>query len=210
MASLSLFIDTTSNGLIADVNDASSINPASLPLYFGDTLSLSVYLMNKVGTTLSGSNPFSVINTAGITFFLYLDDGLVGGTIYTQQISWSTDPTNSYFLSSLSLNTLALQTFLGAATSKSCWMKAGYVQNGLQTTVLSVMVNIGVGIPSVSLVVPAGLTPLSAEVANTTYVQVQGVAGNGFYLVSPSGKKIYIHVADNPDGTATLNSDPVN
>lgn len=213
MARLSLFIDTTSNSLIAGVNSPLSINPASVPLYYGDTLSLQVYLLNTTGTTLSGFNPYTVINNAGLQLFVYLDDSIVGGTIYTQQISWSADATNSYFYSTLSLNTAALATLLGSSTSKTCWMKIGYVQGGLQTTVLSVLVTIGVGIPSTSLVVPAGLTALSVEVAATMFVPIDGNPNNpgaGFYLVSPAGKKLFISAFDNPDGTASLQASPVN
>lgn len=213
MARLSLFIDTTSNSLIAGVNAPMSVNPASLPLYYGDTLNLQIYLMNTTGTTLSSSNPYTIINNAGLQLFVYLDDSIVGGTIYTQQISWNADPANSYFYSTLSLNTAALATLLGSATSKTCWMKIGYVENGLQTTVLSVVVTIGVGIPSTSLVVPAGLNALSVEVARTMFVPIDGNPDNpgaGFYLVSPAGKKIFISAFDNPDGTCTLQASPVN
>ena len=213
MARLSLYIDTTSNGLIAGVNNPFSINPASLPLYYGDTLNLQIYLMNSTGTTLSSSNPYTVINNAGLQLFVYLDDSIVGGTIYTQQISWASDPTNSYFYSTLSLNTAALQTLLGAATSKTCWLKVGYVENGLQTTVLSVVVTIGVGIPSTSLIVPAGLNALSVEVARTMFLPIDGNPnnpGNGFYLISPAGKKLFVSAFDNPDGTASLQASPVN
>ena len=213
MASLALFIDTTSNSLIAGINAPTSVNPAGIPFYFGDTLNLSVTLLNTTGTTLSGSNPYTIINTSGAQLFLYLDDGLVAGTIYTQQISWQTDPTNSYFFSSLSLNTNALQTLLGIKTSASCWLKVGYVQNGLQTTVLSALVSIGVGIPSTNLVVPANLTPLSAEVAANLFVHLDGNPNNpgqGFYLVSPAGKKFFVCIADNPDGTGTFQANPVN
>lgn len=212
MASLALYIDTTSNSLIAGVNDFSSVDPATLPFFFGDTLNLQVYLMNKTGTTLSGSNPYTVIVTAGITFFLYFTDGKATATIYTQQISWNSDPANQYFYSTLSLNTAALQTLLGTSTGASCYMKAGYIQNGLQTTVLSAVVNIGVGIPSTNLVVPANLTPLSVEVARAMFVPEDGAPANpgqGFFLLTPNGKKLYIHATDNPDGTASFNADPL-
>jgi hypothetical protein len=212
MANLNLFIDTTSNGLIAGLNAPVSVNPSSLPFFYGDTLGLQVYLLNTTSTTLAGSNPYTVINTAGLQLFAYLDNGLAGvnNVIYTQQISWATDPTNSYFYSTLSLNTAALQTLLGTATSANCYLQIGYVQNGLQTTVLSIPVTIAVGIPSTNLVVPAGLIPLSVQVAQAMFVPIAGQAGNGFYLISPLGKKLLISAIDNPDGTASLQASPAN
>jgi hypothetical protein len=214
MARLNLFIDTTSNSLLAGLASPLQVNPATLPLWFGDTLSLQIYLLNTTNSSLFGSNPYTVINNAGLQLFLYLDDGTIApGVIYTQQITWQADPTNSYFYSTLSLNTMALQTLLGTATTANASLKVGYVQAGLQTTVLSVPVTIGVGIPSSGLVVPPGLTPLSVEVANNLFVHLDGNPNNpgqGFYLVSPAGKKLLVHAIDNQDGTASLIADPTN
>jgi len=213
MASLNLTIDTTNDALLAGYYAPITIDPQSLPFYFGDTISLKVQLLNKTNTTLAGSNPYTIINTAGLQLFMFLTDGKIGGTIYTQQISWNTDPTFSYFFSTLSLNTLALQTLLGMNTSATCWLQIGYVQNGLPVTVFSQQIVISVGIPATNLVVPAGLTPLSAEVANAMFVHLDGNPNNpgqGFFLVTPNGKKLFICAADNPDGTAVFQANPVN
>ena len=211
MARLNLFVDTTSNSLLAGLTAPITINPTSLPLYYGDTLSLQVYLLNKVSSTLAGSNPYTIINTAGLQLFVYLDDGTITpGNVYTQQISWNTDPTNSYFYSTLALNTNAIQTLIGTGTSGNAVLKIGYIQNGVQTTVLSVNVVIGVGIPPSSIVVPPGLTPLSVQVAQAMFVPIAGQAGNGFYLITPNGKKLFICATDQPDGTAVFQASPVN
>lgn len=214
MARLNLYIDTTSNQILAGFSAPFALNPATLPLWFGDTLSLQIYLLNTNSSVLAGFNSYTIINNAGLQLFVYLDDGTITpGVIYTQQINWTADPTNSFFYSTLSLNTMALQTLLGTATSAGATLKVGYVQGGLQTTVLSVPVSIGVGLPSTQLVVPAGLTPLSLEVANNLFVHLDGNPNNpgqGIYMYSPLGKKFLLHIIDNLDGTGSFVADAQN
>ncbi len=210
MAHLTLYVDTTSNDLISGLNRSDTVDPQKIPFYYGDTINLKIYLFDKVQT--SSPNDFTplIIPTTGLQLFLYLDDGIVNGTVYTQQITWSTDANEQYFYASLALNTVALQTLLGATTGKQCYMKIGYIQDGLQTTVFSQLVNIGVGIPNTTLVVPAGLTPLSAEVANATYYPLQPVAGLPLYIESPLGKILVLRAVDQPDGSALLEATPIN
>lgn len=202
-AQLDLYIDTTDNAFIGGLNTTANVNPFDLPLFYGDTISLRIYLMDKLQTTNPSIFPYEILGTAGLQLFLYLDDGLVAGTIYTQQITWSTDANNQYFYANLALNTAALATLLGSATSRECYLKIGYVQGGLQTTVISRQVQIGVGIPSVALVVPPGQTPLSAEVAAATFFPLTPVAGQPLFIMSPAGKIFMMRAVDNADGTAS-------
>jgi len=213
MPRLSLYIDTTANRLVAGPLNPYTIDPRSLPFWFGDTLSLSVQLLNTEGTGLLSANPFVIIPTAGLQLFAYIDDGLVGGTIYTQQISWNSSPDFSYFFSTLSLNTAALQTLLGANQTATAYLKIGYVQNGLPCTVYSSKITIGVGLPQTNLDVPANLTALSVEVAKAMFVQVNGNPdnpGQGFILISAAGKQCMVYLKDNADGTAELDTLPLN
>jgi len=213
VADLKLFNNISNNTLVAGQKSTQPVDPSSLPLYFGDTLNLIIYLL-QIPTGYNAQDPsnstLETVTTAGLQLFLYLDDGVVGGTIYTQQVAFATDPTNSYFYGTLALNTPALQTLLGTNTSAPCWLKMGYVQNGVQTTTLSKQVTIGVGIPVGALVVPAGLTPLSQEVAQAEFFPLQPKAGLALYLESPNGKIIAVVAVDNPDGTASLQANPVN
>ncbi len=200
MAEIRLYIDATDNQLIAGLNSATPVPASSLPFFYGDTLPLRVYLFNKLPDALPSDFPFEIIPTNGLSFFVYLDDGKPSPTIYTQQITWATDPNNQYWYANLALNTAALATLIGTSTSASCWLKIGYVQDGLQTTVYSQQVTIGVGIPVASLTTPPGLTALSVEVANATYVPLQPVAGQAIWLMSPLGKKIALMAVDDADG----------
>lgn len=218
MAQLTLYINTSNNTLVAGQLSTQAIDPSSLPFFYGDTLTLFVYLLQWP----KGYNPQDVTNstlqtvsTAGLTLSLYIDDGTIGGIIYTQALTFQTDPNNQYFYtpvgSLLALNTAALATLLGTSTGpKPAYLKIGYTQNGLVTTILSRQVNIGVGLPSQPLVVPPGQTPLSAEVANATYFPRQPVAGLPLFLESPNGKILLLAATDQPDGTAQFTASPIN
>jgi hypothetical protein len=210
MVQINLYIDTTENILISGLNTSGSFDPNKIPFYYGDTVNLRVYLMDKLQVRFPSDFPYSIIPTTGLQLFLYLDDGTVGGTIYTQQISWATDANSQYFYATLALNTAALATLLGVSTGKTCYLKIGYVQAGLQTTVFSQTINIGVGIPASGLVVPPGLTPLSVEVANATYYPLAPAAGVPLYITSPNGKILIIRAVDQPDGTADMEASPIN
>ena len=192
MAQLTLFINTSNNTLVAGRQSTQPLGTA-LPLFFGDTLSLVIYLL-QLPEGYNGQDPansqLETVSTAGLQLLLYLDDGDVAGTIYTQEVAFQTDANNEFFYAPLALNTDALKTLLGANTSAQAWLKIGYVQGGLQTTVLSLQVTIQVGLPTQPLVVPAGLTPLSAEVANATYLSLNPVPGRAIYLESPDGTKM--------------------
>jgi hypothetical protein len=214
MAQVTLFINTTNGTLAASQTNASVVDPSSLPLYYGDTLLLNIYLL-QTPPGYDPANPtasqLQTVPLAGLTLYVYMDDGTVNNVIYTQQIAWSVDPTVSFFYASLPLNTAPLLAlFANAATSATVWLKIGYVQNGLTTTVFSEQVTMGVGLPNAPLVVPPGLTPLSVEVAKTMFLQLAGVAGGGFYLISAAGKKVYIANVDQGDGTAAVEASPVN
>ena len=213
MADLKLFINTSNNTLVGGQTSTQVVPASSLPLFYGDTLNLIIYLLQ----TPAGYNPTDPSNStlqtvplAGLQLFLYLDDGEVAATVYASQVAFATDPTGSYFTGTLALNTAALQTLLGTNTSAGCWLKVGYVQGGLQTTVLSQQVTVGVGIPVGVLVVPPGLTPLSAEVANALYWTVAPVNGRALYLASPTGKLVALVAVDTADGSVEVRGSPVN
>jgi len=215
MNNLNLYVDTTANQLLAGLNAPSAIDPTTLPFNLGDTINLQVYLLNKTGSTLQSYNPYTIIPNAGLALVVYLDNGLVDGLIYTQQITFTNDPGQQFFYAPLSFsNTGALATLLGSTTEATAWLHIGYLQNGVMTTVLAVQVSIGVGVYGVTggqlAIVPPGLTPLSEQAAVQQFVQVAGPAGQGFILQSPNGKKFLLQVKDNPDGSGEFQASPIN
>lgn len=214
MAQLTLYIDTTSNTLITGQTSAVPIAPTALQLFFGDTIQLQVFLFNKPASSSApsiGQFPFSILPTSGLTLYFYLDDGTISGTIYTQQISWTASADGTYFTANLSLNTAALQALIGANTEASCWIKIGYVQGGLPTTVYSQKVTVKVGLPSLSAPsVPAGFTALSVEVGGQLFIPAQPVAGQPILIMSAAGKIIALAAVDQPDGTASFAPSNIN
>lgn len=215
MAQLNLFIDISRNQLLASTVSSQNVDINSLAWFFGDTPTFNIYLLTPNGGSPSAPQFANVLPT-GLALFLYLDDGTISGTIYTQQITWTpvitTTPVNGvqtpsggYFTANLALNTSALQTLIGGGTSGSCWIKIGYVQNGLPTTILSKQVTINVGLPSPAVIpTPAGQTAISAEVAAQTFVPLIGPAGGTFQMTSANGVVFVVGVIDNGDGTGSF------
>jgi hypothetical protein len=207
---LNLFIDTSSKSLLSTVNGGISVNPSSLPLFFPDTLTLNVYLLQPIGNAPIGNTQYQTVPTTGLSLLLYLDGGVEGSPILTQVVTWVTDPTDSFFIGNLSLNTVQVQQNLGKQQSLRCYLKIGYIQNGLSTTLISSPVSILPGLPTNPLVVPPGLVPLSVQAAQAMFVPLAGLAGEGFYLITPNGKKLFLQAIDQPDGTASFLASPVN
>ena len=196
--------------MVAGLNRSAVLDPLSIPFYYGDTINLIVYLLTPNPVADPQSPKFSIIPTTGVQLFLYLDDGTIGGTIYTQQIAWSTDANSQYFFATLPINTAALQALMGSTQQQTVSIKIGYVAGGQTTTVFSQQIQIRVGLPNVALAVAPGLTALSQEVAKATYFPIFPQAGLSLLLMSPNGKQIAISVVDNPDGTASLQQSLLN
>lgn len=210
MASITLFIDTTNDSLVAGLTSTQVFDAGSLPFFYGDSPTINIYLLTRVYTAGQSGYTFAAPNNTGLSVQLFLDDGLVGGTIYTFQTVFVPDVNNSFVTATLPLNTPALATLLGSNTNASCWMKIGYLKNGVPTTVLSQRVNIGVGLPNVVPVVPAGQTAISAETASATFVNKTPVNGEPIYFASPAGKIFALVAVDQDDGTAIGTISPVN
>lgn len=213
MAQLTLYVNTSNNSLVAGRASTQAVDAGSLPFFYGDTLSLIIYLL-QLPAGYNAQDPanstLQTVSTAGLQLSVWIDDGTNGGTVYTDQIAFDTDAGNTYFFADLPLNTVALATLLGSSQSKTAYLQIGYVQAGKQTTVLTRVVNIGVGIPNVTQAVAPGLTPLSAEAANAAYFPKNPVPGLPIYLESLNGKILALMAVDNPDGTASLQANPIN
>jgi hypothetical protein len=212
MALFQIFINVATGKAVAGPSSATNV---TLPiLYCPDTPTLQVYLEQPS----PGSNlavPFTPIPTAGLTFYCYLNDGTLNGTVYTQQITWTpgSDSSGPFFNATLALNTNALETLVTAAGTNggSCYLEFGYVQNGLQTTVFRQQVTVLPGLPSNAIApAPPGQIPLTVQVANQMYVPQQPIAGQPIELMSKNGKILVLQAVDNPDGTASFVAAPAN
>lgn len=200
---------------MAGLSSSQLIDPSSLPLFYPDTPNFSIYLLGlPVGynPTNQSASAFASIVPSGLKLYAFMDDGKIGGTTYTQQVTWTIDPTNSFFTGSIPLNTAAIVTLLGTGTSASAWLHIGYTDaNGNQFTVFSRQVRIGVGINTgAAVVVPPGLTALSKEEALQLFWTINPVVGRPLYLESPNGKIFALTVVDNPDSTASFEASQLN
>jgi hypothetical protein len=214
MADLKLFVNTSNNTLSAGQLSSQSIDAASLPFFCPDTFNLVVYLLQTpLGYNAQdpSNSKLQTVSNAGMTINVYLNDGTLGGVTYASALGLVPDPSNTYATGVLSLNTDLMKALcVSPATRASCWIKIVYVQNGLETTVLSQQVNIGIGVLLPASVPIMGQTPLSVEVANATYLPKEPVAGLAHYLESPNGKIFMLAAIDNADGTATFVATQIN
>lgn len=209
-----LFVDVSSNHLLVGNGANQFLQPQSLPFYYGDTLPIQVYLVTRLTTPNPSPTTwqYQIVSTAGLSLQLYLTDGLAGGTTYTNQLAWATDPNNQYFYANLAMNTagiLALVTAAQNAPAKA-YLQIGYTDSGVPVSVQKQLININVGIPPAGIVIPAGFNALSVEVANATYFPLQPVAGLSLQLKSPNGKIFVLQVVDQPDGSALFAASPIN
>lgn len=204
-----LYIVVSEKRLITGISGGTSFSASSIPLFFGDTITLKVYLLERdpAVTQINATNPYRVIDLSGLSLQLYIDNGLRNSpTIYADVLVFTTDatdPTKQFFTADLPLNTTPLQTLVdqNAPNDSQAYLKVAYFQNSKQTTILSALVNIGIGVPSSAPTPPAGQTALTVEVANGTYAPLQPSPGQPRMVVSPSGKKMIEVCVDNPDGT---------
>jgi len=207
MQQLVLYIDTTSNRLVAGLTNTVVVQPTSLAFYYGDTLSIQVFLLKPSGVVNNlNVPPWTSIPNAGLTLEMFLDDGKIGGTIYTSQIVWTLNADGISFSATLPMLTAALATLIGTATNAAAYLKIGYLSGGLPTTVFSQQINVNVGLPTNAVPVPApGQTALSVEVAKTLFLQIAMPAGQGILLTSAAGKKFLLFAQDNAvDGSASV------
>ncbi len=214
---LNIFIDIANDALIGGLNSSRVGSATNLPLFYGDTLAVQVYLMTPIAQNPNPAAPagfpYVGVSTAGLSLSLLIDDGLPDTTnIYTQQLTWATDANNSYFYANVPLNTAAIKTLLGSKSSASATLQIGFTQGGLPRTILVQPITITAGIPNVVVAVPAGQTSISAEVALATFIPKDSTVrlGEPIYLSSPLGKIIALMCVDNGDGTASFQANPIN
>lgn len=210
---MTLYIDTTSNRLLTNLNLNAQLQPQSLPFFYGDTLPVRVYLLQRLTNAVVGptNSQFSIIPTTGLALSFYLTNGIAGGTIYTNQVMWAMDANQQYFYADVPMNTAGLLALVAAAgvNAASAYLQIGYTDGAEPVSVLNQVVRVGVGVPPAAIVIPPGFDALSVQVANATYVPIAGIAGMPIYLISPSGKKIALMAVDDGDGGVSFQANPL-
>ncbi|HEV2210862.1 MAG TPA: hypothetical protein VG167_18975 [Verrucomicrobiae bacterium] len=208
MAQSDIYIDTNAGTVVSGINNSQA---AALPPFIqGDTPTFRIWLLSRTASFPLVS-PYSLVPIAGLQLEAALGDKIGNVTnYYANQFVWapSTDPNNpNYFIAQFPLNTPALNTLIGSAASAQTTFEVKYLANGFPTTVLSVpaivqasVIKAG-GVPAV----PPGLTPLSAEYANATFM-TRTVTGQLFFKNPNTGKIVALYLGD--DGS--MHEDPVN
>jgi hypothetical protein len=207
MAQFDLYIDVDGGQLVSGLTNPQA---AFLPLLVEDDVpTLRIRLLKRTAS-YPLVNPYTYMPIAGLSLEAALGDKKGNVTnYYTTQFVWapSTDPTDpNYFSAQFPLNTAALETLIGGNASAKTTFEVKYLQGGIPTTVLSMDATVQAavikagGVPAV----PPGLTPLSAEYANATFL-TRTVVG-AIYLQNPNtGQKVALYLDD--DGT--FHADPV-
>ncbi len=153
----------------------------------GDSIKLRIRIIEPSG----GSGVY--IPVSGITLDVALGPKPNTGTYHARQVTWtpSADLADPYFEAILALNTPAIDALLAGVTEAATWFEVKMFQDALPTTVLSKQVQISAAVILPGTVTPApGDTPLSAEVANATYLKrviigsFEQVSADGLHRVS--------------------------
>lgn len=202
MGLLKLFVDRASGTLRRGLTAASTA--ALPPLTQGDTVGLEISVVEDNpsggfgGVSLVNLGSYSLKVAIGAT---PLGDGSV--TPFALQTSWTLNDAQNKWTGSLALNTTALNTWLGTASTKQAWFEieirdtaTGNYETiyGGTVTIRAQLISAGSSIP-----VPSDVALGTAEAA-ATYVRKQGEAGGSIILTSPDGtKRVQLYCDD--DGT---------
>lgn len=201
MAALNLYIDIDRGECVRSASD-SSIAP--LPqLTQGDSLQLRIWLLAGFSRFVA----YSKVPVSGITLQVAVGTRSGGATTYyTQQFTWtpSADLGQPYFTGTLPMNTAEITSLLGSSDKANAVLEAKMIVGGEPITVISRAVTINASVIKADTdVVPAPLTPLSAEAARAMFVQVSHVGP--IDLMNANGKGVRIYCDD--DGA--FRSDPI-
>lgn len=173
MAQFDIYIDVTTNTVIGGIGPGQTFSVPLPPFVEGDTPTFRIFLCIPTGNPIS---PYTLMPIGGLSLQAAIGDKIGNATnYYTNQFTWapSTDPTNpNYFIATFPMNTAAITNLIGSASQASSTFEVKYIQGGVPTTVLSQSITVQAAvIKNGGVVVPPGLTPLSAEVANATFLK---------------------------------------
>jgi len=196
MAQFDISIDVVAGAVIGGAITPLAVN---LPQFVqGDTPTLRIFPYNP---TYNPITPYIAMPIAGLSLMAALGDKVGNATnYYTQQFTWaaSTDPQNpNYWIAPFPLNTDAITTLIGAKSQAQTTFHVEYISAGVPTTILEVPVTIQAAvIKNGGVIVPAGLTALSAEAANATFLK-RTIEGAFFLKNTTTGKTYAVYMDDN-------------
>lgn len=205
MAQFDIFIDVYKGITVTGLSNPQAVD---LPiLYQGDDPTLRIWLLNPTGIA---ATPYTYLDTTGLTLQVAVGQKKgTGGIVYTSQLTWAlnTDPTKPFFSAQLPMNTTPINTAIGSSAAVTDgFFQVVYLQSGVQTTVLEVAAPINASvIQNGGVIVPPGLTPVSQQYADSTYL-ARTIAGTVVWKNTNTGKLVAQYLGD--DGE--LHWDPLN
>lgn len=174
MAYRDLFIDIDRGELVTGPTD--STIAAMPPIVQGDSLPLRIWLLRGYSRLLT---EYESVPVAGLTLQVAIGRRVGDETeYYTQQFSWtaSDDLAQAYWEAVLPTNTAEITTLLGSGSSATAYFEVKVVEATPRTVLSKLVTVLASVIKEEGLVVPEGLTPLSAEAALVLFLQrdIQG------------------------------------
>lgn len=186
---LCLFIGIEKQKLYAC--DTSLTQKSISDLFYGDTLSMRVYLLKENGSTANNyPTPWDVVNISDLSLNLAIGSATTDDVTLpiASQNSWSKDPDNKFFYADVSLATAEIKAALGSSSSMQRTLEIKQDKGGYKTTIYQQLVTIKTRVIGPTTVVPIPPdTPLSKEEAVGTFCKKISDAGEIWRLVSPNG-----------------------
>jgi hypothetical protein len=206
MPRVDLFIEINSRKAMAGLTLEDQYE-APLPTFIQeDTISFRVYLIQSNGPEAEPTR----ITTTGRDIQMAIGRKIANtSTLYTQQFTWtpnSADLSDPYWEADLPMDTAAIRTLIGSASSGSAWFSVKMFDAGEPLTVLMEPVSIDANvIKDDAVTVPTGLTALTTTVAANTYQPLDELKLPTYAYDAETGMRVRLYI----DSSNVFHADPV-
>lgn len=211
-----IYVDLTTDParfVVGDLSGGQSVFP---PPYHQDTLGINWRFVKILGNSNSFSpvTPYSLVDLTGAALTVKLWN-ITGATVLASQTSWTLDSTGKILAEKIALytaNMIDAMTTVAVTAYLTCILEVTLtLGDGQVYTFRDNGFRVGK-----SLNIPGSPVVTAADTYNTTvqsdarYVRRDGGnPGDGYYLISASGKKIFKYLADLADGGVEERSEQV-
>ena len=213
MLVLNLYVNRDQGTLFSGLQNSQPVLPQSLPLYFGDTLTINLYTFTAIQASINpaGNFGYQLVPVAGLAPLLYITNGTIAGGAapYASCVQWDPDPTGTYVTGTLALTSPELLAAFGNSQTFSSRLIIGFVQNAVPVSIFNSPVILGVGVQNYIPALPPQLTPLSVQAASLMFMPIQPIPGQPLYLATESGKVTAIEAIDD-GGPGHIEMNPIN
>src|ERR1041385_840046 len=188
---LILAIDRQNCRLVATSLVAGSV-AALPPMFQGNSRDLQITVLDPTGDL--GGTPWSKVDLSADTIRVAIGatpTGTAGGpTPLALQTVFTWDPVKLKFSGSLGLNTTAIDTFIGTASSATAYFEVNIVDAGNRITIFQGTVQLVAVVDEATSTAPNPTDQyFTAAESNSRFVLKQFVAGDAIIMVSADGTK---------------------